>query len=132
MTDPAGPFSGLGPDARYHEYLKAGEFRIQCCPACGHYQFFPRVLCMNCGYGEPDLVPASGEATVYSFTTIRNKPEAGGPLNFSVIQLAEGPRMFSRVENIDPEAVRIGMAVKARIVPSAGEGQLPFIVFDPA
>ncbi|MGF1457159.1 MAG: Zn-ribbon domain-containing OB-fold protein [Alphaproteobacteria bacterium] len=131
MTDAAGAFAGPGPDAHYLSFLEAGEFRIQRCPSCGHYQFFPRVLCMACGHPEPDLVPASGAATVYSFTTVRNKPEAGGPHNFAVIELAEGPRMFSRVEGIEPDAVRIGMAVRARIVPAAGEGERPFIVFDP-
>ncbi|MBZ0324630.1 MAG: OB-fold domain-containing protein, partial [Alphaproteobacteria bacterium] len=43
--------------------------------------------------------------------------------------LAEGPRMMSRVDNIAPEDVKIGMPVKARIVE---EGEFPFVVFDPA
>ncbi len=131
MTEPTVPFSGPGPDARYHAYLAAGEFRIQRCAACGHHQFFPRVICMACGAAEPPLVPASGLGTVYSTTTIRNKPEAGGPQDFSIIELAEGPRLFARVEGVAAEDVIIGMAVRVRIEPGDGGEQQPFVVFDP-
>ncbi len=128
-SDNLGPFMGPGPDAQCHAHLANGEFRIQQCRDCGAYQFFPRMLCKACGSPNLTFVKAEGTGTVYSFTTIRNKPEAGGPQNFSIIELTEGPRLFSRVEQIDPEAVHIGMAVRARIV--AGEDQ-PFVVFDPA
>ncbi len=121
-------FQGSGPDVLYHDYLAQGEFRIQRCDACGSHQFYPRMLCVACGSADWTFVPVSGKATVYSATTIQAKPEAGGPYNLSVIELAEGPRMFSRVEGIAPEAVTIGMAVRPRIDTSA---ETPFIVFDP-
>ena len=47
--------------------------------------------------------------------------------NVALIDLAEGPRMMSRVEGVAPEAVRIGMAVKARV---ASEGDGFVVVFD--
>ncbi len=122
------PFAGPGPDARYHAFLEAGEFRIQRCSDCGGYQFFPRVLCSHCGSAAVELVPASGGGTVYSCTTIREKPEKGGPRNLSIIALDEGPRLFSRVDGIAPEDVRIGMSVRARI---AEEDGARFVVFYP-
>ncbi len=124
-------FAGPGPDAQYHAHLANGEFRIQKCGACGHQQFFPRVLCTNCGSADLSFVFASGEGVVHSFTTIHDKPDRGGVRNFSIIELAEGPRMFSRVEGIDPEAVRIGMAVRARIVRDT-EDEPAYVVFNPA
>jgi len=120
-------FQGPGPDARYADYLAKGEFRIQKCSACGHYMFFPRVMCTDCGAPEPDWVPASGRGTVYSRTTIADRPEAGGERNLSVIELEEGPRLFSRVEGVAPEAVIIGMSVRVRIT-QGDDG--PFVVFD--
>ena len=47
----------------------------------------------------------------------------------ALIDLAEGPRMMSRVIAIPPEEVKIGMAVKARII---HENDLALVVFEPA
>ena len=80
--------------------------------------------------GAPDLewVPASGEGTVYATTVMRQRAPTPS-YNLALIDLAEGPRMMSRVENIAPDAVRIGMKVRARI---SREGDTPIVVFDPA
>ena len=131
MSDTAtsAAFQGPGPDAHYHAYLAAGEFRVQRCAACGGYQFYPRVLCRSCGGADLTFEPVSGAGTVYSHTTVRAKPEQGGDYNISIIELAEGPRLFSRVEGVPAGAVAIGMPVRARIVPGGDE---PFVVFDPA
>jgi uncharacterized OB-fold protein len=46
-----------------------------------------------------------------------------------LIDLAEGPRMMSRVEGMAPEQVRIGMAVRAKVI---REGERPVLVFESA
>ena len=71
---------------------------------------------------------ASGSGTVHSATTVRNKPEDGGDYNVSLIDLAEGPRMMGRVVGVDPQAVRIGMTVSARIVK---DGEKNIAVWEP-
>jgi uncharacterized OB-fold protein len=48
--------------------------------------------------------------------------------NVALIDLAEGPRMMSRVEGIAPEAVKIGMNVQAKIVQDDGRA---LVVFTP-
>jgi len=125
-----GLFAGPGPDARYQAFLKQGEIRIQQCSNCGTYRFIPRVMCPACGAAEHTWERISGKASVYSTVTVRNKPDAGGDHDFSLIELAEGPRLFSRVEGIAPHDVSIGMAVTARIAED-DEG-FAFLVFDPA
>ena len=65
---------------------------------------------------------------VYS-TTVMRKPPQSANYNVALIDLAEGPRMMSRVEGIAPEAVKIGMAVRARIIT---EDDAPVVVFEPA
>ena len=60
-------------------------------------------------------VEASGTGTVYSTTINRRSPDKGGTSNLCLIDLDEGVRMLSRVVDIAPEAVAIGMKVKARI-----------------
>tara|TARA_B100000315_G_scaffold199522_1_gene191398 strand:+ start:1503 stop:1943 length:441 start_codon:yes stop_codon:yes gene_type:complete len=119
----------LGPDAEFHRRLTAGEFCLQKCRSCGSHIFFPRAICPECGADELDWVAATGAGTVYSTSVIRQKPERGGDYNYAIIDLAEGPRMVSRVENIPPEEVAIDMKVTARIITDEDR---PYIVFDPA
>jgi uncharacterized OB-fold protein len=57
---------------------------------------------------------------------VRKKPPEPS-YNVALIDLAEGPRMMSRVEGVEPAAVAIGMAVQARIIDQDGE---PVVVFD--
>jgi hypothetical protein len=64
---------------------------------------------------------------VYSTTVIRQKPPTPS-YNIALVDLAEGPRMMSRVEGIPPEQVRIGMRVSAKII---RENDVPLLVFEP-
>ena len=104
-----------GPEKQYFDRLAAGRFEIQQCAACRRHVFYPRVLCPHCGAGQLDWVAASGRGTVYSTTVVRRKSADGGDYNVCLVDLAEGPRMMSRVAGIPPADVKIGMAVKARI-----------------
>ena len=104
-----------GPEKQYFDQLAAGRFEIQQCAACRRHVFYPRVLCPHCGAGQLDWVAASGRGTVYSTTVVRRKSADGGDYNVCLVDLAEGPRMMSRVVTVAPQEVKIGMAVKARI-----------------
>jgi uncharacterized OB-fold protein len=106
-----------GPEQVYKDKLAQGAFELQKCSGCGKHVFYPRVVCPHCGSDRLDWVAASGAGVVYSTTVVRRKPEAGGDYNVALVDLAEGPRMMSRVVGIEPAAVRIGMKVKARIAP---------------
>lgn len=118
----------LGADAEFEKRLRDGKFCIQRCEDTGQYVFYPRQLSPYSGTDNMVWVETSGKGSVYSATTIRQKPERGGDYNLSIIELAEGPKMMSRVEGIPPDQVKIGMAVKARIAEQDGA---PLIVFDP-
>lgn len=129
MSDLQQPFSGPGPDAIFAAALTEGKFLIQHCAACDKHVFYPRVICPHCGATSLAWQPASGAGTVYATTVVRRKPEHGGDYNVALIDLAEGPRMMSRVDGIAPADVRIGMAVTARIVDDPKQGKL--VVFTP-
>lgn len=116
-----------GPEAEFQDFLAAGRFMMQRCRASGRHEFYPRVA--EPASGDPDLewVEASSLGSVYSVTVVRPKPPAE-PYVVALIDLAEGPRMMSTVEGIAPDAVRIGMRVKARIAHRDGQ---TLIVFEP-
>lgn len=101
---------------------------IQRSAGSGRYVFYPRVITPGTGSDDLEWVEASGKGTVYSTTVVRTRPPKPN-YNVALIDLAEGPRMMSRVEGLDPAEVAIGMAVEARIVRDEEHG--PCVVFDP-
>ena len=116
-----------GPEARYQAHLNEGRFLIQRCGDCRRHVFYPRAVCPHCGGAALAWVEPSGTGVVYSTTTVRRKPEAGGDYDVSLIDLDEGVRMMSRVEGVPPTEVRIGMPVRARIVDSKGVALVVFV-----
>lgn len=118
----------MNPEKEYFDHLAEGRFMIQKSCSTGGHVFYPRVAEPGTGATDLEWVAASGRGTVYSTTVIRQKPPTPN-YNLALIDLAEGPRMMSRVEGIAPEAVKIGMAVKAKVV---RENDQPLVVFEPA
>ncbi len=116
----------MGVQAQYQQALDDGHFVLQRCGGCAQAVHYPREICPHCGSDDLAFEPASGMGTVYAVTTVRRKPEAGGDLNVSLIDLDEGPRLMSRVVNLTPEQVRIGQRVRARIVQEQGQSLLVF------
>ncbi|MGY6569528.1 MAG: Zn-ribbon domain-containing OB-fold protein [Salinarimonas sp.] len=118
-----------GPEAVFLAHLRKGRFMIQRNSKTGAHVFYPRALAPGDGDGELEWVEASGRATVHATTVARRRPEKGGDYNICLVTLEEGPRLMSRVIEIAPEEVTIGMPVTARIVELMGE---PAVVFVPA
>jgi uncharacterized OB-fold protein len=114
------------PDAEFRAFLVAGRFMIQRSKSSRVHVFYPRAVAPGTGARDLEWVEASGRGVVYSTTVVRKKPPEPS-YNVALIDLAEGPRMMSRVEGVEPAAVAIGMAVQARIVDQDGE---PVVVFD--
>jgi uncharacterized OB-fold protein len=113
----------VGPEAVFREGLQAGELRYQSCTECKQAVFQPRVLCPFCGSTFLSWLTSSGRGTVYSVTTVRAKDER---YNVSLIDLDEGFRMMSRVDESDPDSVRIGTRVEFSAVDELGD---PIAVF---
>ena len=118
----------MNPEKEFFEHLAQGRFMIQRSRSTGGYVFYPRVAEPGTGATDLEWVAASGRGVVYSTTVIRQKPPTPN-YNVALIELAEGPRMMSRVEGITPEQVKIGMPVKAKVIV---EGEQPLVVFEPA
>jgi uncharacterized protein len=106
--------------------LDAGRFLVQRCMSCTRHVYFPRESCPHCGGAALEWTAPQGTGTVYAVTTVRRKPAEGGDLNVSLIDLDEGVRLMSRVDNLAPGAVRIGQRVKARVQVQDGHGLVLF------
>ena len=80
--------------AQHQAALAEGRFLIQQCTGCGQHIYFPREVCPHCGSDDLALVAPTGLGTVYSVTTVRRKPDAGGDDNVCLIDLDEGVRQL--------------------------------------
>ena len=116
------------PEQEFFAYLEQGEFMLQRSRSSGNFLFYPRVAEPGTGAMDLEWVKASGAGTVYSTTVIRQKAPKTD-YNLALIDLAEGPRMMSRVQNILPDQVKIGMSVRALVIREDGR---PVVVFEPA
>ena len=86
--------------ARFWNALGEGRLESTRCRACTHLGFPPRRICIACGAQDPEWVELSGAGVLYSSTVIHAGPSlywAGGPYTVGIIDLAEGPRLVTRV-----------------------------------
>jgi uncharacterized OB-fold protein len=104
------------PLATYLRYLDNGELAFQVDGPDAKPVFFPRLVAPGSGSTDLSWRVSRGLGTVYATTVVYYKGEA--PLNVALIDMDEGFRLMSRVEDIAATDVRIGMRVKLRILPA--------------
>jgi len=126
----------MGPDllkqspyGTFLAHVKKGELAYQVCTDDGKPVFYPRAVNPVTGSSNLEWRVSRGLGTVYATTVVHSKGE--NPYNVAMIDLDEGFRMMSRVEDIDPMQVKIGMRVKVRMHPG-DDKQPPYPVFTPA
>ena len=118
------------PLGRYLEHCRKGELAYQVCTDDNTPVFYPRAVAPTTGSTNLEWRISKGLGTVYA-TTVVSAAKDQPPHNVALIDVDEGYRMMSRVEDIDPMQVRIGMRVKVRFHPG-DEKQPPYPVFVPA
>lgn len=128
MAERVMPGPGLGPDNQaFVAAAKEGRFMLPLCADCGRHHWYPRAVCPHCFGTRISLQPASGQGTVYSWSTMQR---VDPPYTLAYVQLAEGPTMLSNLVEAGAEGWRIGMPVQ--VVFRAAEDGTPVPVFKPA
>ncbi len=110
------------------------SFTLPRCSDCGKFHFYPRPACPHCGGAKLAWADAGGGGTVYSYSTVYRAPSAAFkdevPYVVAIVKTDEGPHLLSRVVGAAPEAVKIGMRLRARMEKVSGAITLP--VFEPS
>ena len=95
------------------------RFTLPRCEACGKFHFYPRPVCPHCQDPRVVWAAASGRGTVYSYSTVHRAPSPAFkddvPYVIAIVKTDEGPHLLSRVVDISPEAVKIGMRLRVRM-----------------
>ena len=123
------PDMAASPLTTYIAHLERGELAYQFSPSADTAVFYPRVIAPKTGADDLEWRVSKGLGTVYATTVVHQ--QKGDAYNVALVDMDEGYRMMSRVEDIAPAAVKIGMRVKFRVHPAEGE-EPPYPVFTPA
>ncbi|MBO6556883.1 MAG: OB-fold domain-containing protein [Pseudomonadales bacterium] len=89
----------------FWQATKDKAFKYQVCPSSGKVVFYPRRYYLGCGSEELEWKTASGRATVYSYSVVRQSyhPFFRNLVPYAVawIDLEEGPRILSNVVGVE-------------------------------
>lgn len=120
------PASERSLDATYRRRLTEGALAFQRC-ANSHAVFPARPVCPACGSRELEWTDSTGDATIYSATTI--SPRDQNPYCVVILDVAEGFRMMSRLDGVDAASASIGDSVRITVRPLTADGDpLPLAV----
>jgi len=122
------PNATPSPLAQWRQYLARGELAYQFDPVRQCAVFYPRIMAPGSGAALQWRV-SRGLGTVHATTWVPSRE--GPPYNLAIIEMDEGFRLMSRVEGLPAVEVAIGLRVKLRVQPPAGEGDAPTPLFDP-
>jgi len=103
MEDRKMPPNCTNPESDpFYAAAEEGKFMIRRCTSCKKAHWYPRAVCPFC-FGETEWEQASGEGTIYSFSTMLRS-------NFTMayVTLKEGPTMMTNIVKADPEKLKIG------------------------
>ena len=114
--------------APYWDAANEGRLLLQRCTRHGHRQLYPRPHCVVCR-GPVEWEEASGRATVYSFTIIRQNMVQPFrnliPYVVALVDLEEGPRLMTNIVDCDFDKIKIGQPVRLVFKPSDGGPPVP-------
>jgi uncharacterized protein len=90
------------------------------CRGCGRSHFPRAASCPFCGSDDVEAVALSDTGTLWGWTAVTSAPpgyEGPVPFGFGVVELPEGLRVITRVEEPDPSRLAFGMPMKLVVVP---------------
>jgi uncharacterized OB-fold protein len=115
--------------AFFWDALAEHRLLLQGCAACGRHRFPPMPSCPWCAAPGADVVESPGTGEIYSWVTVHrplgNAFAADVPYTIAAVTLAEGCRVFARVE-ADAASVHAGLPVTASFVDHDGWTELRF------
>ena len=118
----------------FWDACRGGELQLQRCGRCGHFWFPPAPQCPECWSRDYQWERVSGRGTVFSFVVYHRVYHPSFrdqvPYTVAVVHLAEGVRFMTRLIDVRPADVRVGMAVEVAFTPLTDEITLP--LFRPA
>ena len=114
--------------APFWDATRRGELVLPWCHECQTPFWYPRAICPRCLGDAIEWRAATGIGVVYA-ASVQHLPGPGrdaadGPYVVVLVDLEEGVRVMGNVTDCAPDAVRIGLAVRATWQPLSDGRQL--------
>ena len=117
MTTYTKPIPKINDDSRlFWEGCRNRELRFQKCGTCGHVRWPPAMFCPECHENDTVWINAAGHGRVYTYAVYHVPYHPGFkedlPYVVAIVELPEGPRIFSNIIGCTPDEVSCDMAVE--------------------
>lgn len=104
-------------DRPFWEAAKQHRFTLPKCEGCGHIFFPPYIACPKCLSFDREWIEASGRGKVWGYIEMRQPYiksfEDDLPYNVVLVQLDEGPLMYTNVVGISNDEIRPDLRLEA-------------------
>ena len=111
MTAPDRPTIDADGEA-WWSAVQDHRLMVNACRSCGEASLYTRPFCPNCWSEDVELAPATGRARLYTWSVIHRNAapfDARTPYILAMVDLAEGPRLMTVVENCRGEDLHADM-----------------------
>ncbi|MFF7561844.1 Zn-ribbon domain-containing OB-fold protein [Streptomyces pseudovenezuelae] len=96
----------------YWDAAAAGRLLLRRCASCARTHHYPREFCPHCWSESVAWEPASGRATLYTWSVVHRNDlppfKDRTPYVAAVVDLAEGPRMMTEIVDCPHGELRAG------------------------
>jgi uncharacterized OB-fold protein len=124
MTNPAPVAAPVKPlptvteeNRPFWDGCAAGELRVQRCTSCSHLRYPIQPLCPKCLSDSAEWTALSGRGEVFAKVIYQRafNPAfaADVPYNLVLVQLEEGPRMYSNIVGAALTDIHVGAPIEA-------------------
>lgn len=106
---------------------------VNTCRSCGRTSLYARPFCPHCWHDDVELIQATGRARLYTWSVIHKNAApfaARTPYVLAMVDLEEGPRLMTVVEDCRDEELRADMNLVVAFREDADGFVVP--VFHPA
>jgi uncharacterized OB-fold protein len=90
------------------------------CASCGRHHFPAAAICPYCGTADIARVELSETGTLWGWTAVTAAPpryRGEVPFGFGVVELPEGLRVITRIEQDDPGRLSFGAPLRFAVAP---------------
>ena len=103
------------PESKEYWHAAAeGMLKLKRCLECETVFHYPRTLCPDC-FGDTEWIESEGKGEIYSYSVSDRSeswPDEKLPHVLAYVELDEGPRVITVVEDADPDDLDVGARVE--------------------
>jgi uncharacterized protein len=110
MTAPNRPETDVDTES-WWEAVAGHALNVNACASCHRNSLPIRPFCPRCWSEDVSPIPASGRATLYTWSVVHQNaaPFESLPYVVAMVDLVEGPRLMTAIEHCPPDALAAGL-----------------------